>query len=111
MVFHKFDLLYIVNSLLLLKFHTFYGPLMTSLVVYLILFLSFLAKRPGLFLAFSLCFSCFNFIGSHHVTKISFLGFYNDASPQPTMIIHSHVTHLYTFFLRSGINLEGNIKG
>ena len=46
-------------------------------------------------------------IGSHHVTKISFLDFQDTATQQPT-ITQFHVTLTYEIFLRSGVNLEGN---
>ena len=112
MVLHMSNLLQNINPLLSLNFYTSYGPFMTALVLYLIFFSFPFALRLGLFLAFSLCFSHFNLIGSHHVTKISFLGFHNDAyASSLSMITHTHVTYLYVFFLRSGINLEGNIKG
>jgi hypothetical protein len=110
MVFPTLDSLYITFSFFFIKVSAFYGPFMTALVFYLHSFSSFLALRLGLFLAFSLCLLPFDIIGSHHVTKISFLDLHYNAS-FISIIAHIHVTHLYIVFLQCGTNLEGNIKG
>ena len=110
MVFPMLDSLYITFSLLLLKLYTVYGPFMTSLVFCLHCFSPFITLRLGLFLALSLCFFPYNLIGSHHVTKISFLDSYYNAFFL-SMFVYTHMTHLYVVFLQCETNLEGNIKG
>src|SRR5947209_733082 len=104
------NFLYIILSLPLIKLYTAYGPFMTSLVFCLHCFSPFITLRLGHFLAPSLCFFPYNLIGSHHVTKISFLDSHYNAFFLST-IFHTHVTHLYIVFLQCETNLEGNIKG
>ena len=109
MVFHTLDSLYITFSFLLIKLYTAYGPFMTSLVFCLHCFSPFITLRLGFFLAPSLCFFSYNFIGSHHVIKISFSDSHYNASF--LSIVYTHVTYLYIVFLQCETNLEGNIKG
>src|ERR1044071_3717185 len=107
MVFPMLDSLYITFSLPLLKLYTVYGPFMTSLIFCLHCFSPFITLRLGLFLAPSLCFFPYILIGSHHVTKISFLDSYYNTFFF-LIFVYTHMTHLYVVFLQCGTNLEGN---